>query len=179
MNDEDFDIIRNIQKGQVNDFELLVRKYQSPVFNVLYRMLHQEEIAKEMAQEVFVKAYEHLDTFNFKNRFFSWIYRIAINTAISYRKKQQQYIFTDHYPRFSIESAEDRLLGKEKSALLHKAIGQLKHKYKAVIVLRYFEQLSYAEIAGVLGISESKVKSRLFASRSLLKDLLSDTGYFG
>jgi RNA polymerase sigma-70 factor, ECF subfamily len=178
MNDADFDIIRNIQKGRVNDFELLVRKYQSAVFNVLYHIIHQEGIARELSQEVFVKAYEHMDSFNFKSKFFSWIYRIAINTGISYQKKQHQHLFTNRFPGNFEEGVEEKIMEKEKAAILKNAIHRLKDKYKMVILLKYYEQLSYAEMAEVLGISEDKVKSRLFCSRKLLKNILHDAGYF-
>jgi RNA polymerase sigma-70 factor, ECF subfamily len=178
MNDADFDIIRNIQKGQVNDFELLVKKYQSAVFNVLFHILHQEGIARELSQDVFVKAYEHLDSFNFKSRFFSWIYRIAINTGISYQKKQHQHLFTNRFPGNYEEGVDEKIMEKEKAAMLKEAINRLKNKYKMVILLRYYEQLSYAEMAEVLGISENKVKSRLFCSRKLLKTILQEFGYF-
>jgi RNA polymerase sigma-70 factor, ECF subfamily len=178
MNEAEFDIIRRIQNGQVNDYELLVRKYQSAVFNVLLHMLHREEEARELTQDVFVKAYEHLDAFNFESKFYSWIYRIAINSAISFRKKQRHLIFTGYFPQLFEETADEQMMEKEKNMLLHKAIGRLKSKYKAVVVLRYFQQLSYNEIAEVLHVSESKVKSRLFCSRKLLKEMLQETGYF-
>ena len=178
MNDADFDIIRNIQKGQVNDFELLVKKYQLPVFNALFHILHQETVARELAQEVFVKAYEHLDSFNFKSRFFSWIYRIAINTALSYQKRQNQQKNTSQFPGHYERPVDEKIMEKEKAEILEKAIGQLENKYKMVILLRYFEQLSYSEIAEVLKISEKKVKSRLYSSRKLLKNILQGFDYF-
>jgi len=178
MNDADFDIIRSIQKGQVNDFEMLVIKYQSAVFNVLYQILHQEAVARELAQDVFVKAYEHLDSFNFKSRFFSWIYRIAINTALSYQKKQNQQKNTSQFQGHFEKPVDEKIMEKEKTAILEKAIGRLENKYKMVILLRYFEQLSYSEISGALGISEKKVKSRLFSSRKLLKNILQESDYF-
>lgn len=178
MNDIDFDIIRSVQNGQVKDYETLVNKYQSAIFNVLFQMLQQRETAKELAQDVFVKAYEHLDTFNYRSKFFSWIYRIAINTALSYQKKQQRYVSLEGVPHDVDRPAEDRLVEKESSTLLRAAVNRLKDKYKTVIVLRYFEQLSYAEIAAVLDIPEKMVKSRLFDARQLLRGHLQESNYF-
>jgi RNA polymerase sigma-70 factor (ECF subfamily) len=178
MNDADFDIIRNIQKGQVNDYEWLVKKYQSAVYNVLYHFFHQEELALELSQETFVKAYEHLGNFNFKSRFFSWIYRIAINTAISYQKKQNRQKNTGQFMGYFEKPVDEKIMENEKTVLLEKAIDRLENKYKMVILLKYFEQLSYADMAQVLGISEKKVKSRLFVSRKLLKNILLEFDYF-
>ncbi len=178
MNDPDFDIIRNVQQGQVNDYEVLVKKYQSPVFNLLYRMLNQQESAEALTQEVLVKAYENLGSFNFKSRFFSWIYRIAINTAISYRKKNLRFVTLDSMPQDVVKPAEEILMAKERSAILQAAINRLKDKYKTVIILRYYEQLSYHEIAEALNIDERKVKSRLFDARQLLRSQLQNNNFF-
>jgi RNA polymerase sigma-70 factor (ECF subfamily) len=178
MNDQDFDIIRSILEGQVNDYEVLVKKYQSTVFNVLFRMLHQREPAEALTQDVFVKAYENLGSFNFSSRFFSWLYRIAINTAISYRQKNQRFVSLDHMPQHLVKPVEENLMAKERSAALHAAINRLKEKYKTVIVLRYYEQLSYNEMAGILNIEEKKIKSRLFDARQLLRDYLQKCDFF-
>lgn len=178
MNDLDFDIIRSIQNGQVNDYEALVKKYQSTVFNVVFRMLNQRESAEALTQEVFVKAYENLDSFNFKSRFFSWIYRIAINTAISYRKNNQRFVSLEHMPQHMVKPVEAQMMDKERSATLKAAINRLKEKYKTVIVLRYYEQLSYNEIAEILNIHEKKVKSRLFDARQLLRNHLQESDFF-
>jgi RNA polymerase sigma-70 factor, ECF subfamily len=178
MNDQDFDIIRSILEGQVNDYEVLVKKYQSTVFNVLFRMLNQREPAEALTQDVFVKAYENLHSFNFTSRFFSWIYRIAINTAITYRKHNKRFVSLDHMPHRLVKPVEEHLMAKEKSAALHAAINRLKEKYKTVIVLRYYEQLSYNEIAEILNIEEKKIKSRLFDARQLLRDHLQKCDFF-
>lgn len=178
MNDNDFDIIRSVLNGQVNQYKTLVERYQSAIYHLLVQMIQHQDEAKGLTQEVFVKAYENLEKFNFKSKFFSWIYRIAINTAITYRKQQKRFVDIEELPQQIDKPAEDNLLAKEKSAMLKKAISKLADKYQAVIALRYFEQLSYAEIADMLNITEKKVKSRLFDARKMLRTLLEESGYF-
>lgn len=178
MNDNDFDIIRSVLNGQVNHYKTLVERYQSAIFHLLIQMVQHHDEAKGLTQEVFVKAYENLDKFNFKSKFFSWIYRIAINTAITYRKQQQRFVGIEELPQQMVKPVEEKMLAREKSTLLKKAVSKLADKYQSVIVLRYFEQLSYAEMAEILNITEKKVKSRLFDARKMLKTLLEESGYF-
>lgn len=178
MNQEEYDIIRRVQQGHINDFEHLVKGHQAAVISLLYQMLGRAEEAEEVAQDVFVKAYENIGSFNFKSKFFSWIYRIAINTAISHKKKEQRFLRPEHMPEQSHDPTENTVLEKERNVILKKAIDQLKEKYQILIFLSYFEQLSYAEIAEVLDIPEKKVKSRLFDARKLLHGQLVNSGIF-
>ncbi|NCC73171.1 MAG: sigma-70 family RNA polymerase sigma factor [Sphingobacteriia bacterium] len=178
MIDEEYEIIRRIQQGQVNDFEILVIKYQSAVFKLLINMLHNFSTAEELTQDVFVKAYEHLGKFNFNSRFFSWLYRIAINDAISYNQKKKNWSTEQYIPESPEKSAEEIIIADEKQQVLNHCIHQLTEKNKAVIILKYYEHLSYEEIAEVLSINEEKVKSRLFEARKALKNLLEQNHYF-
>ncbi len=175
MKSDEHEMIRRILDGQLHEYETLILRYESAVYNVLYQMLHQPAEAEELAQEVFVKAYEKLNTFNFESRFFSWIYRIAINTAISHRKKEQRYLHPEKMPE-NTEQMEDnpdqRMERDERDGLIRKAVAQLKEPYRAVVVLYYFEELAYVEIAEVLEVAEKTVKSRLFDARRMLRRLL-------
>jgi RNA polymerase sigma-70 factor, ECF subfamily len=177
IEDENNDI-RRIQQGNTECYNVLVLRYQSAIFGLLYNMLHQRVVAEDLTQEVFIRAYENLGKFNYKSRFFSWIYRIAINTAITYKKKNNRIVFNDASPLDSEESIEDRIVGKDRSILLEKAIERLNDKCKQVIILKYFEQLSYNEVAMVLDIPEKKVKSRLFDARKSLRSYLEEKEFF-
>ncbi|TVR38919.1 MAG: RNA polymerase sigma factor [Bacteroidia bacterium] len=181
MKNEEFEIIRRILGGETQEYKKLVHNYQAAVYNVLYQMLHQHTEAEELAQDVFVKAYEKLATFNFQSRFFSWIFRIAINTAITHQKKAQRFLQLERLPEDIDHNAgnnEQQMMDKERDVILKKAILRLKETYRAVIVLHYFEQLSYAEIAEVLELPEKKVKSRLYDGRKLLKSMLEKQDFF-
>ncbi len=175
MKSEEHKMIRRILAGQLHEYETLIRRYEPAVYNVLYQMLQQPAEAEELAQEVFVKAYEKLNTFNFQSRFFSWIYRIAINTAISHRKKEQRYLHPEQMPEHpeQLQDAPDQRMERdERDGQIRKAVAQLKEPYQAVVVLYYFEELAYVEIAEVLEVPEKTVKSRLFDARRKLRGLL-------
>ncbi len=175
MDEEDYDIIRMVIHGSVNDYAILVNRYQVPVYNLFLRMLHDREEAKEMTQAVFVKAYEALPTFRFSHRFFSWLYRIAINMALNHLKKKKKYVGMEQLINMSAETDEQK---SETDALMKKAVDQLKNQYKAVVVLKYYQQLSYREIAFALEIPEKKVRSRLYDARLQLKEKLEESGYY-
>ncbi len=178
MNTEEYNIIRRVQQGHTKEYEWLVRKYQAAVYNVILQMTRQHETAEELAQDVFVRAFEKIGTFHFKSKFFSWIYRIAINAAISHNKKERRYLNAEHFPEQGSRTGEESLDEKERNMLIWSAIDRLKDKYRSVIVLCYFEQLTYAEIAEILDVSEQKVKSRLYDARRLLRSELEKTNYF-
>lgn len=178
MIEDEYEIIRKVQQGDINQFNFLVVKYQSAVFNLLFNMLHQYSLAEELTQEVFVRSYENLNSFNFKSRFFSWIYRIAINTAISHKKKIRPLVGLEHVAPETDNSAEAVIISTEREILLKQAIEKLTLKHKLVVVMKYFEDLSYSEIAEILKINEEKVKSRLFDARKRLKSTLEKNNYF-
>ncbi len=173
--DEDHDVIRNVLNGDINSYRRLVEKYQGPVFNLLIKMINNYEDAEELTQDVFVKAYESLAGFNFKYRFFSWIYKIAINRALAELKHKKRHTGIEHIQnRLSEENTDET----ESGAHIKIAINKLKDLYKAVIILKYYEGLSYKEIAVVLDIPEKKVRSRLYDARIKMKEVLEKTGDF-
>lgn len=171
--DEDHDVIRNVLNGDTNSYRRLVIKYQGPVFNLLIKMVNNYEDAEELTQDVFVKAYESLAGFNYKYRFFSWIYKIAINRALAELRHKKR--------RADIEHIQNKLTGEktdepESSAQVKMAVENLKDLYKAVIILKYYEDLSYKEMSVVLDIPEKKVRSRLYDARMKMKAALEKTG---
>ena len=179
MNDADHRIIERVLQGNTNDFSILVEKYQSVVYNLVYHMLWKNhDLAEEIAQESFVRIFEKLHQFKFDKKFFSWMYRIAINTAIDCRRAEGRYLRPELFPQAAAGNAEHKMAAKEKSQLLRNAMDALKEKYRMVIFLKYYEQLSYTEIAEVLGISEKKVKSRLFDARVMMKEYLDKKDFF-
>jgi len=173
--DEDHDVIRLVLNGDTDRYKVLVKKYQGPVFNLFMKMINNYEDAEELTQDVFVRAYESLSGFNFKYRFFSWIYRIAINRALAEQKHNQRH--TD-IEQIAHKLSENDEATRDQNAHIKMAIDALKDNYKAVVILKYYEQLSYKEIAVVLEIPEKKVRSRLYDARIKMKETLEKTGYF-
>jgi RNA polymerase sigma-70 factor (ECF subfamily) len=169
-------IIKAILAGKTAHYGVLVEQYQNPVFRVIFNIVNNYEEARELTQDVFVKAYESLHQYNPEYKFFSWIYRIAINRALLFVRNKKPYV-----PLDKIALHEETAPGPEteydlktRDALVGKAVGSLKEKYKAVILLKYYAGLSYGEIAETLEIPEKTVKSRLFDARMLLKDKLNE-----
>lgn len=172
---EDNDLIQLVLNGSVNAYGLLIEKYQKAVYNLFLRMLHDQEEARELTQLAFIKAYEALSGFRSGCRFFSWLYRIAINLALNELKKKKNFVSLEKIYNLADEKTEENT---DQELLLKKAIDKLKEKYRLVVILKYYQQLSYKEIADTLEIPEKKVRSRLFDARLQLKQNLQQTEYF-
>ncbi len=171
MEDEQL-IISAVIAGNTAQYRQLVERYQQPVFKVIYKIVGNIEDAKELTQDVFVKAYESLSHYKKEYKFFSWIYRIAINSALLYVRSKKKFVPIDevsnelsHIPDYN---PEDDFCNR----IVETAINELNEQYKSVILLKYYAELSYADMALTLGIPEKTVKSRLFDARKKLKDKL-------
>lgn len=174
---EDNECIRRCLDGDADAFEGLVVRYQKPVFNAIYHMVQNREDAGEICQAVFLKAYVNLKAFDPNRRFFSWIYRIAMNDSINFLSSRRQ---TEPIsPTFPSPAAgpEEGLETAELRRHMIEAIGGLSPDQRAVLVLRHFSHLSYQEIASTLQIPEKTVKSRLFDARQILREQLASLGY--
>jgi RNA polymerase sigma-70 factor (ECF subfamily) len=170
-------IIEKILEGDVNRFELLIKKYQQPVYNVILRITMNVNDAQEITQSVFVKSYESLRKYNPDYKFFSWLYRIAINSALMHNKQMKRFVSIDEKTGAWTEAENRHKTNEEKYHQLNEALIALPEKYKSIIVLKYYAGLSYAEIASITGVEEKRVKSRLFDGRKLLKESLEKANY--
>lgn len=174
--EDDNALIQLILNGNTNAYEHLVTKYQKAIYNLLFRMFHSKEEALELTQAVFVKAYLKLNTFCDNYKFFSWIYRIAVNEALTHLKKAQRYSNLDEIKgNFFSEELEEI---SERQQLLQNAIQKLPEKYKVLIIMKYYDNIPYKEIAQILKTEEKKVRSRLFDARDLIRKNLIQHQYF-
>lgn len=179
IEENDNELVKKIVAGESFHYRALVEKYQNPVYRVIFKIVGDADDAKEITQDVFVKAYETLAQFNPDFKFFSWIYRIAINAALRFEKRKrnfmpiQQYRETDGEPDVSVGMDT-----REREKLLKSSIEDLGDNYKSVVLLKYYAELSYTEISESLGIPEKTVKSRLFDARRILKEKLAAMEYF-
>lgn len=172
--DEDGELIGRILSGDVAAFGTLVDRYQKVVYNTALRFLQDSDEAEDVAQSVFVKVYEHLGTYDHRLKFFSWLYRIAVNESLNHlRQRKPMERMTD---QVSVADAQDDAERADTARRIKEAIRMLSPDHQALIVLRHYEDLGYDQIAAVLAISEKKVKSRLFTARQVLKDLLIKRG---
>jgi RNA polymerase sigma-70 factor, ECF subfamily len=157
--------------GEVAAFETLVSRYQRVLFNAAYRLLGDREDARDVAQAAFVKAYEKLGSFDPHYRFFSWIYRIAVNEALNTRERRRPSApLVGELPGGG--GVDEALAARERKDSVQAALLRLNADDREVIVLRHFAELSYAEIGETLGLAEKTVKSRLHEARQRLGRLL-------
>lgn len=169
MTDSDEIIVRKIIAGDINQYRWLVEKYQNPVFRVILKIVGDDDEAQELTQDVFVKAFESLHQYKVDYKFFSWIYRMAINRALLFEKKKKEFTRLEVVKNQISENTEPDL-DEERSRQLSRLINKLSEHYRTVILLKYYSNLSYTEIAETLDVPEKTVKSRLFDARKILRD---------
>lgn len=173
---DDTELVQKCMKGDRQAFEGLLVKYEKPVYNAAFRMLHSPEDARDVTQTVFLKVYEHLDSYDPKYKFFSWIYRIALNESVNCLKKQSRLDALDNDPVSESDGPEEDTGNEQLESGIQAALMTIKPEYRTVIILKHFVDCSYQEISQILAIPEKKVKSRLYTGRQLLKDALDKRG---
>jgi RNA polymerase sigma-70 factor (ECF subfamily) len=183
----DLEAIRKCRAGDREAFGDLVGRWQDRIYGAVYRMVRDAETARDLAQETFVKAYTKLDSFQGGSAFGTWLYAIALNQVRGEMRKRSaqkrhdplsldairdgaQGADTD--PADPRETAPQRVVAAEQCALLREAIDGLDPEHREVVVLREFEDLSYEEIAEIVGVPVGTVRSRLFRARNELRDRL-------
>ena len=169
--------IAEAKTGDKDAFGKLVEKYQRPVYSVCYRMLGTPTAAEDAAQETFIRAYLALDRYDPKRSFATWILSIASNYSIDQlRKKKVTFlsIYSDKYawltPSDPDHCPEKVTLDNEKNALVQSILAALNVTDRAAVILQYWHDYSYSEIAEILDLSSSAVKSRLFRARKLMAE---------
>jgi RNA polymerase sigma-70 factor, ECF subfamily len=174
---DDFDLVKDTLKGNISSFGILVDQYQKPVFNLILKMVYDEEQAKDLTQDVFLKVFEKLHRFDFRHKFFSWLYRIAINETLNFLKSRKQSDRLDGTFQIPLEalSGEAREVQRKK---LHQSLRELRADQRSIILLKYFFGLSYDEIGEILEIPEKTVKARLFTAREKLRTVLVTSNFF-
>lgn len=171
---EDKQIIENVLLGNTDAFRILIDRYQQIIYNLTYRISGNSEDAKEITQCAFVKIYSNLVKYDPAFKFFSWMYRIAINEALSFQKTKRNFSTIDENT-FSDQDNPDKILDdKAKEKRIQQAIKRLKYDYRILIILKYYEGYSYEMISSLTGVPVKKVRSRLFTARQILKDDLSN-----
>lgn len=176
---QEVELVRRALAGDTGAFGELVTVYQRIIYTLALRMTGDHHEAEDVSQAVFLKAYRSLGSFDTRRRFFSWIYRIAVNEGLDRRRTRRPLDplderMTDPAPTPDSEAERTELRG-----LLDRALGDLTEDHRQVIVLKYHLQRSYEEMAEALGISEATVRSRLFEARRKLGRALRQMGVKG
>jgi RNA polymerase sigma-70 factor (ECF subfamily) len=177
---EDESLVRETLAGSQASFQLLVERYQERIFSLARHYTRNAVDVEDLVQDTFLKAFSRLDTFQGQSSFFTWLYRIAVNTildGIKRRGRSPVNIVED--PEAVAAPGSTRVSGPsagmerdEIARITHAVLGELPEIFRAVLVMREFEDLSYQQIADVLGISIGTVESRLFRARARFKDKL-------
>lgn len=175
---DDLELVRRCVRGDKKAFGDLVDRYQKPIYNVALRIVKNPEDAEDVAQTVFMKAYTKLDGFDEQHRFFSWIYRIAINESLNFSTRRRTHEELEPGLTTDAASPEEQTIKLDAEERIGNAILELEPEDRAIVVLKHFQGFSYAEIAYILNIHEKTVKSRLYTARQRLKGILTRLGYF-
>lgn len=177
MNEQEQDWLDRAKAGERAAFGLLVETYQRPVFALTYRMLGDVSEAEDAAQETFLRAYSRLDQYDPGRKFSTWLFSIANYHCIDrLRKRRVQIVGLDESPVvFTLEGdsarPEAETLAQEQAEEMQALVNQLEPDYRTPLVLRYWHECSYQEIADVMDISVAAVKSRLFRARKKLASI--------
>ncbi len=177
MNEDELDrmCVERCLRGEANAFEGILERYEKPVYNAIVRLGVNRDDARDLSQQVFLKIFERLRSYDPSRRFFSWLYRVAINEAINAIKARRSWEPLSDKMVYPHPNPEEQLATAETEQQLQKALLALDLKYRLVIIVRHFLHLSYEEAADVLALPVPTVKSRLFTARQQLRETLLET----
>ncbi len=184
--DADLEVVRRVQAGDVAAFDQLIRKYRERLFGVVYNLTSNREDTADLVQDAFIKAFQSINRFQGQSAFFTWLYKIAVNTALSHLRRNKLRTF------FSLEKIQEddpssKILAdltdhagadrdaylRELQEKLNEALQKLSIKHRTVITLFEIDGLSHAEIAEIMECSEGTVRSRLHYAKQFLQGELS------
>ena len=190
MNPDDRRLIDECLAGRAESFGPLVLRYQDRLFNTVLRVLNSHEDAADAVQDAFINAYQNLGSFKGDAEFYTWLYRIAFNSAVTLRRKRKVTVSLDQVagaerdgsgydppdPRGEVGPGV-ALERSEEDRLLLAALARLSVEHRAVLVLKDIDGLKYEEIAEAIGVPIGTVRSRIHRARSELKELLGPLGF--
>ena len=178
----DLSLVRRVKKGDYRAFDLLVLKYQSRVVATAFKYVKERQLAEDIAQEAFIKSYKSIDSFREESSFYTWVYRIAVNTAKNYlvsAKRRDEVVISDlseddsFYPEKSdVDSPQDLLKANELRDLIFDTLSSLGEETRTALSLREFDGLSYEQIAEIVKCPVGTVRSRIFRGREMIEDVV-------
>ena len=176
MDEDDRTLVERFRRGDREAFGELVVRYQGPVYNAAFWVVRREEDARDICQTAFLKAAERIDDYDPGYKFFSWLYRIALNEALNLVRSRGREDALDESVELESDAAgpEQQFAEAQRARRLRDALMKLSANDRIVVTLRHFSECSYSDIAEILGIEEKTVKSRLFEARQRLRALLGD-----
>ncbi|MBO6009737.1 MAG: RNA polymerase sigma factor RpoE [Ruminobacter sp.] len=182
----DLQLVRLVQQGKKQAFDMLVKKYQYKVIGIAQRYVSNPDDAQDIAQEAFIKTYRALADFRGDSAFYTWLYRITVNTAMNFVTSNANKIKSVDVNTPEIESydgseklhdianPENIMEGEDARKLIKKALGSLSEDLRQAICLREIEEMSYEDIAVVMNCPVGTVRSRIFRAREIIDKYLSE-----
>lgn len=193
IQNNDYELVKKVQKGDTRAFDLLVKKHQHKVMGVISKFIRDRAEIEDVAQETFIKAYRALPNFRGDSQFYTWLYRIATNTAKNHivsrsrrppssdvDAQDAEFMYGDSELN-QIENPENQLFGNELQAVIEDTIKNLPEDLRSALTLREYEGLSYEEIADVMECPIGTVRSRIFRAREAvdnqIRPIMEQNGY--
>jgi len=168
----DWRVIKACQEGDRDAFRVLFETYQDRAYSIAYHFSGDESVARDMTQQVFLKLFGSIGQFRFNSEFSTWLYRLVANVCMDEHRRRRRFIpwgsETEIYHLVERSTGEDYARRRELGASIRRAITELKPKLRMVILLKYFEELSYEEMAQALGCSPGTIASRLNRGHQML-----------
>lgn len=185
---EDSAIMLELRAGNMAGFDYLLQKYRRPIVNFMYRMVHNQAVAEELAQEVFLRVYRSRETYRAEARFSTWLYRIATNLGVNYARdtRHERAASTVYLDEADSEtgttpdvadttlSAEEHLLRRERFNAIRQHVLALPERQRMAVLMHKYEGMDYRQIGDVLKLSESATKSLLFRAYQGLRERLKE-----
>jgi RNA polymerase sigma-70 factor (ECF subfamily) len=185
---EDSAIMLELSAGNMSGFDFLIQKYRKPIINFMYRMVHNQAVAEELAQEVFLRVYRSRETYRAEARFSTWLYRIATNLGVNYARdtRHERTASTIYLDETDSETgttpdvadmtpgAEADLLRRERLNAIRQHVLALPERQRMAVLMHKYEGLDYKQIGDVLKLSESATKSLLFRAYQTLREKLKE-----
>jgi RNA polymerase sigma-70 factor (ECF subfamily) len=185
---DDATIMLELRAGNMAGFDYLIQKYRKPIIHFMYRMVHNQAVAEELAQEVFLRVYRSRETYRAEARFSTWLYRIATNLGVNHARdtRHERAASTIYLDEADAEtgttpdvadatpSAEANLLRRERLNAIRQHVLALPERQRMAVLMHKYEGMDYKEIGDVLKLSESATKSLLFRAYQTLREKLKD-----
>ena len=178
----DLSLVKRVKKGDYRAFDLLVIKYQSRVIATAFKYVKERQLAEDIAQEAFIKSYKSIDSFREESSFYTWVYRITVNTAKNYlvsSKRRDEVVISDlsldgsfNPEKLDLDSPQEILKASELRDLIFETLSSLGEETRTALSLREFDGLSYEQIAEIVQCPVGTVRSRIFRGREMIEEVV-------